>query len=264
MFLFHQIVTLSFHYFVCIQCYRCTGDPNEGNCTDQVRTIEWSLDKNLEYQDSFVNTITVRSYKHLTSDQWRNLVFQQHAVGTWRAAWSAWPEEEVVRWWEILKILIEIVRWWHQNGEIYKDIVLFSLLINLNYLTFFSSQETAQSQVTSVAKVVRWTLWKLQIQMLWKRNVNQSCFAFVFSPNIPCNQSLKKESDVAKFYLRPSNASARPTSATRTLKQQRRLSPPLPNRPPRRLRVIMMMIYIITKCLSVCNEKSSLPPWSVL
>ena len=69
MFLIHQIVTLSFHYFVCIQCYRCSGDPNEGNCTDQVRTIECSLDKNLEYQDLFVNTITVRSYKHLTSDQ---------------------------------------------------------------------------------------------------------------------------------------------------------------------------------------------------
>ena len=149
MFLIHQIVTLSFHYFVCIQCYRCSGDPNEGNCTDQVRTIEWSLDKNLEYQYTIVNTSTVISYKHLTSDQWRNLVFQQHAVGTWRAAWSAWLEEEVVRWWEILKILIEIVRWWdfkrYQDGEILKGIELFSLFINLNYMTFFSSQETAQS-----------------------------------------------------------------------------------------------------------------------
>ena len=126
MFLFHQIETLSFHYFVCVQCYRCSGDPNEGNCTDQVRTIEWSLDKNLEYQDFFVNTITVRSYKHLTSDQWRNLVFQQHAVETWGAAWSAWLEGEAVRWWEILKILIEIVRWRdfnrYQDGEFLKRI----------------------------------------------------------------------------------------------------------------------------------------------
>ena len=65
----------------------------------------------------------------------------------------------------------------------------------------------------------------------------------------------KKESHVAKFYLRPSNASAQPISATRTLKQQRRLPLPLPlpNR-PLRLRVIMMMIHIMMKCLSVITS----------